>query len=143
MTADRPFDHDNFGSSVALSGTTALVGADGQAVGRQRYAGAAYVEELASVPLLSLKASTRSLKLGKRVTLSGAVQNFLAADKTVVIARKVGSRVMPSKNVSISRSGAFRWTMKATRTGRWIVTASYAVGATTYTSNVVKVIVHK
>jgi predicted secreted protein len=50
---------------------------------------------------------------------------------------------MPSKNVSISRSGAFRWTMKATRTGRWIVTASYAVGATTYTSNVVKVIVHK
>ena len=43
LTAAAPAANDRFGSSVALDGDTALVGAGGRTVGGQYYAGAAFV----------------------------------------------------------------------------------------------------
>src|SRR5450432_3677139 len=43
LTASDGADHDNFGRQVALSGTTALVGAPGKAIGLNNAQGAAYV----------------------------------------------------------------------------------------------------
>ena len=43
LTASDAAAGDEFGSSVALSGDTALVGADGKTVGGNNDAGAAYV----------------------------------------------------------------------------------------------------
>jgi hypothetical protein len=70
--SDDPSQHDNLGSSVALSGNTALVGADGD----KSYAGAAYVELLDGTPPvttatgLQASASAAWQKTPAKITLS-------------------------------------------------------------------------
>jgi hypothetical protein len=134
------FTHaDLFGGSVALSGSTALVGANGKAVNT----GGAYVDVLAPAPSLSLKAAPRSVKVGSSVALSGVVSHLIAGDKTVNICRKVGSKLTRLKQLTVTKSGAFKWSVTPKKAGKWVFVATYKFGRTTFMSKSVTVKVKK
>ena len=127
---------DLFGCSVALSGTTCLVGAY-QAVAAGP--GAAYVEVLKPAPSLTLKAKPQSVKVGMPVTVSGVVKNPVAGITQVQIWRKVGSKMTRLKRETITKSGAFKWTMRPGKAGKWDLVATYKVNRITFSSRAVKV----
>jgi hypothetical protein len=134
---------DKFGSSVALSGTLALVGDAGS-----EYSGAltketAYVEDLNTLPTLTLKATALSRRLGQRVKLTGLVTNAVAGQRTVLIKRRVGRKLILLKKVTITGDGAFRWTLQPASVGKWVVLATYKVGGAIGTSAPVTVAVRR
>ena len=142
MVASDGATLDNFGWSVALSGTTALAGAWQKTVDGKVQAGAAYVDVLNPAPSPSLKAAPRSVKLGKSVALSGTVKHFIAGDKKVNICRKVGGKLTRLKQVTITASGAFKWSITPKKTGKWVFVATYKFGRTMFLSKPVTVKVH-
>ena len=80
--------HDFFGSAVALSGNTALIGAPYHKVGSNAHQGAAYVYRLPSMvkPTLGTPACPRAVKHGNRFTVSGTLApHFLAGSRTVTV----------------------------------------------------------
>ena len=143
MTASDGATLDNFGWSVSLSGTTALAGAWQKTVGANLNAGAAYVDMLNPAPSLSLKAAPRSVKVGSSVALSGAVSHAIAGVKTVNICRKVGSKLTRLKQLKITKSGAFKWSLTPKKAGKWVLVATYKFGRTTFMSKTVTVTVKK
>lgn len=94
-------------------------------------------------PSVSLRAVPKSVKAGHSVTISGQVKNLVAGDKAVAICRKIGGKVTKLKGLTISGTGAFRWTKKMTKPGKWVLVATYKVGSATYASKAVTVTVHK
>lgn len=94
-------------------------------------------------PAVSLKASPKSLKVGHSATISGLVKNFVSGDKTVTIYRKIGGKLTKLKSLTIAGSGAFQWTKKMTKPGKWVLVATYKVGAAKYTSKAVTLTVRK
>ena len=138
LTAADAVPYDCFGQSVALSGATALVGALDKEFKGYTYAGAVYAESFAT-PTLTLKASSRTVKVGDTVSLKGAVKNFISSAMTVRLCRKVGARMTALKTVKISSSGAFRWTLKPKTAGKWVLVASYKAGGMTFKSKAVTV----
>ena len=134
---------DKFGTSVALSGDTLLVGVPDKTVGGQKLAGAAYVELLAPAPSLSLQASSHSIKVGQSATLGGVVSNAVAGDTAVQIERKLNGKLTLLKNLTLTSSGAFQGVIKAGKAGRWVMIASYKAGGVSFTSKPVTVTVHK
>jgi hypothetical protein len=141
LTASDGTTCGDFGAAVALSGNIAAVGADEYPCGNCQ--GAAYVDGLTPAPSPALKASSRSVSLGKKVTLSGTVTNFLAAGKTAAIDRKVGSKLVLLKKLTISGKGTYHWTLKPNKVGKWVLLVSYKVGAQTFESKTVTVTVRK
>ena len=132
--------YDVFGASVALSGARLLVGAPGKAVAAKSEAGAAYVRLLgAARPSVTLKAAPTSLRLGKSVTLSGAVKSPVAGYRSLVLKRKSGARWIVLRTLTIGRSGGYSWRMRATKAGKLQVVATYAVGVSAYSSKQVTV----
>ena len=138
LTAADAAPYDCFGQSVALSGTTALIGACDKEFKGQAYAGAVYAESFAT-PTLTLKASLRTVTVGKTVTLKGVVKNFVSSAMTVRLWRKVGARMTALKTVKISSSGAFRWALTPKTAGKWVLVASYKAGGMTFKSKAVTV----
>jgi FG-GAP repeat len=138
LTAADAAPYDCFGQSVALSGTTALIGACDKAFRGHDYAGAVYAESLAP-PTLTLRASLRTVKVGSTVTLKGAVKNFVSSAMTVRLCRKVGARLSLLKTVKLSNAGAFRWALKPGKAGTWVIVASYKAGGLTFKSKAVTV----
>ena len=144
LSASDAATDDSFGYPVALSGDTALIGACNKTVSGQSQAGVVYVDALSGLPpWLSLKAKPASIKVGKSVTLSGLVKHFLAADKTVQIERKAGSKLTALKTLKLTNSGAFTWATKPNKTGKWVFEAAYESGGVSYASKPVTVKVHK
>lgn len=94
-------------------------------------------------PALTLKVSLRNLILGKTVTVRGTVRNFLAAAKTVTVCRRLSGKLRALKHVKLSNAGAFRWTMKAHKAGRWVLVATYKADGHIYTSKAVTVTVRQ
>ena len=142
MTPSDGADGDLFGCSVALSGTTALVGASNKTAGSTLQSGGAYADVLQSAPSLSLKAAPHSVKVGASVTVSGMVKHFIAGGKTVNICRKVGSKLTRLKQVTITKSGAFKCSIAPKKAGKWVLVATYKFARTTYSSKLVTVKVH-
>ena len=142
LSAADVVQYDCFGQSVALSGTTALIGALDKNVDLSAYAGAVYAEWLAT-PTLTLKAAPRVVEAGKSVAVSGAVKDFASSAATVRLYRKVGARLTLLKAVKLSGSGAFRWTLKPKKAGKWVLLASYKVGGLTFKSKTLTVTVHR
>ena len=140
---------DEFGVSVALSGDTALVGGStSRTVGGRGAAEAACVDLLGSLPTaapsLSLKASARSVKVGRSIVITGVVRNFLATQGMVGIRRTVAGKPPVLRKLTMTTSGTFRWRTKVGKAGRWVFVASYKLGdVTAYTSRPVAVVVHK
>ena len=130
---------DILGSSVALAGTTCVMGASGKTVGGQEYAGAVYVDVVMAPPSLRLKAAPQLLQVAKQLTLSGLVEHFLDSDMTVRIERKVGSGLTVLKTLPLTPSGAFTWTTKPDKAGSWVFVAAYKAGRLTYLSKPVSV----
>jgi hypothetical protein len=93
--------------------------------------------------VVSLKASPKSVKAGHSVTISGLVKNFAAAARSVAIDRKLGGKLAKLKSVTIGGAGAFRWTKKMTKPGKWVLVATYKVGSATYSSKTVTVTVRR
>ena len=80
--------HDYFGSTVALSGDTALIGAPYHKVGSNADQGGVYVYQLPStiMPRLGAPACPRTVKHGNRFTVSGTLApHFRAGSKTVTV----------------------------------------------------------
>ena len=94
-------------------------------------------------PSVSLRAAPKSVKAGHSVTISGLVKNLIAGDKAVAICRKVGGKLTKLKSLTISGAGAFQWTKKMTKPGKWTLVATYKVGTVTYASKAVTVTVRK
>ena len=132
-----------FGSAVALEGATALIGADSAGFTATDTAGCAYIDTLVAAPSLTLKASARSVKVGRRVTLRGNVRNTVAADTMVTISRKSGHKLVTLKKLNISGSGGFRWTMRVKTPGKLVLIASYKAGGVTFKSKTVTVTVRR
>jgi len=134
--------NDFFGWPLALCGDTVLLGANGKTVSGQADAGAAYVDVWAA-PSLSLKAKAASIKVGKSVTLSGLVKHFLGTGMTVQIERRVGKKLTVLETLTLTKSGAFTWTMKPKKAGKWVFEAACKSGGVSYSSKSVTVQVHK
>lgn len=98
---------------------------------------------LVPAPSLTLKASRLSVILGHSITLRGAVSNAVAGQTRVTIARKISSRLVLLKNLTIGSGGAYRWTMKPKKVGRWVLVTSYKAGGRTFESKTVTVTVRK
>ena len=141
VTASDAAKGDVLGSSAALDGDTALVGAWGKTVSGHSGAGAVYVVSVTPAP--SLTAALPAVKAGKRLALSGVVGSFLATDTTVRIERKVGSKLTLLKTLPLNTSGAFKWAMKPNKAGKWVFEVAYKVGKVIYLSKPVTVKVHK
>ena len=77
------------------------------------------------------------------MVLRGTVKDALPATRTVTICRKVAGRLTVLKKVKISSSGAFRWTIKARRVGKWVLVACYKPAGGSYTSRPVTLTVHR
>jgi FG-GAP repeat len=80
--------HDYFGSTVALSGDAALIGAPYHRVGSNADQGGVYVYQLPSTikPRLGAPAAPRTVKHGNRFTVSGTLApHFRAGSKTVTV----------------------------------------------------------
>lgn len=131
----------DFGAAVAISGSNAVIGAYEYPSGLSR--GAAYVDQLNPAPSPLLKASSRSVVLGRKVTLRGTVANSVAADRTLAIDRKVGSKLKLLKNVKLSSSGGYRWVLKPNKVGKWVLLISYKASGQTFKSKTVTVTVRK
>lgn len=102
------------------------------------YAGAVYAESFAT-PTVTLKASSRTVKVGNPVTLKGAVKNFVSSAMAVRLCRKAGARLSLLKTVKLSSAGAFRWALKPGKAGTWVLIASYKAGGRTFKSKTVTV----
>ena len=86
-------------------------------------------------PSVVLKLSAQKLAVGKHVTISGTVTNFLSSAKAVSICRKLSGRLILLKRLTISSSGTFRWTMKASKPGKLVLVATYRAAGATLSSN--------
>jgi hypothetical protein len=98
---------------------------------------------LVAKPTVALRTSAAVVRLGRRVTLSGTVRNFATADRVVRIYRRLGTKLALLKSLTVSSSGAYRWTRKAKASGKWVFVASYKVGSLTVTSRAVTVTVRR
>ena len=98
---------------------------------------------LAATPSLTLRTSRSSLTLGHSVILSGVVSNAVAGQTSVTISRKLDGKLVLLKKLTIGSSGAYRWTMKAKKVGKWVLVTSYKAGGKTFTSKTVTVTVRK
>ncbi len=107
------------------------------------HASATSTSLLVAKPTVALRASATVVKLGRSVTLSGTVRNFAAAHRVVRIYRRLGTKLTLLKRRTISSSGAYRWTMKAKTTGKWVLVASYKVGSLIVRSRAVTVTVRR
>ena len=83
------------------------------------------------------------MTLARSVTLSGAVSNSVAGQTSVTISRKLGGKLVSLKKLTIGSSGAYRWTMKAKKVGKWLLVTSYKAGGQTFKSKTVTVTVRK
>jgi len=135
--------NEHFGDSGAVSGETALIGAPYLNTSTASVTGTAYVDGLVSPPSVSFKASKRSVKVGSKVTLSGLVRNHVAGCRSVFIERKVNGRLARLKTATCSATGAFKWTWRTAKTGKWVLVVIYKAGATKYSSKSVTVAVHR
>ncbi len=143
VVASDAASNDEFGWSVGLAGNTAVIGAQWKTVGGQPEAGAAYIDVIPGKPSLTLKASPTTVKVGRTVTLTGVVKNSVAAVRTVMIERKVGTKMTVLKKVTLTKSGSFKAYLKPGKIGKWVLVACYKVGKTAYLSKAVVVTVHK
>lgn len=134
--------NDAFGCAVGVSGTLAVIGADTKTVSGLSDAGAAYAEALPGSPAVSLKASAHTVKTGKKLTLSGVVKNYDSSAKSVVIERKIKTKLVRLKSVACTKSGAFKWVWKAGKAGKWVFLAVYKLNGTACTSKTITVVVH-
>ena len=96
-----------------------------------------------AAPTLALKVATTHVKLGKTIDLRGSVSNVVAGDRTVRVYRKVGAKLTLLKSLSISSSGAYRWSLKPKKPGKWVFVARYTVGGRTFASKAVTVTVRR
>ena len=128
---------------MALSGDSALIGAPHKTVGGHSQAGAVYVDVLSSAPSVSLRASSHSVRVHKKVTFTGVVRHYLSGSHTVLIERKFKGKLMRLKSLTSTKTGSFKWTWKAAKTGKWVLVATYEVGATRYSSKPITVTVHE
>ena len=137
--------NDAFGCAVGISGTLAVIGADTKTVSGLSDAGAAYAEQLpgAPTPAVSLKASAHKVKKGKKLTLSGVVKNYDSSAKSVVIERKIKTKLVRLKSVACTKSGSFKWVWKAGKAGKWVFLAVYKLNGTAYASKTITVTVHR
>ena len=99
-------DGDNFGISVALSGTTALVGAPNKFIGSNNYQGAAYVFNPVAIPPLEGTELTagdgaRGDQFGWSVALSGNTALVGANGKTIGSNEHQGAAYVFTYNGSI------------------------------------------
>jgi photosystem II stability/assembly factor-like uncharacterized protein len=94
-----------------------------------------------ATPSVTLKASPKSVKTGHSVKLSGKVTNGGSAT-SVSICRKVGAKLTVLKRVAL-KSGAFSWSRKMTKAGKWVLVATCKVGGSTYSSKAVTVAAHR
>ena len=133
----------SYAGSVSLSGATALVGEWSAPVGSNIDQGAAYAYRLVPAPSVTLKASRLSLTLGHSVTLSGVVSNAVAGRTRVIISRKISSKLVVLKNLTIGSRGAYRWTMKPKKVGKCVLLVSYKAGGETFKSKTVTLTVRK
>ena len=115
---------DEFGTSVALSGATALVGAPYRGDGADYEQGATYVEQLYA-PTLTLGVSSHSVAVHKSFTVTGTFSDCLPSVKTLAICRKLSGKLTVLKRIAVSDSGAFHWAMKASKPGEWVLVATY------------------
>ena len=134
---------DEFGSSVALSGTLALVGDAGSEDSGALTQETAYVEDLSTLPTVTLKATALSRKPGQRVKLTGLVTNAVAGQRTVSIKRRVGRKLIVLEKATVAGNGAFRWTLQPATVGKWVLLATYKVGGAIGTSAPVTVVVRR
>ena len=134
LTASDETAGGEFGYAVSLSGDTALIGSPFRPVGTVSNAGAAYVDVLSSAPSVGLKSSTHSVKVGKRVKLSGVVAHAMSGSRSVLIERKVKGKLKVLKSVTCGSAGAFKWTWKASTTGKWVLVAVYKCATGKYAS---------
>jgi hypothetical protein len=135
--------NDAFGCAVGVSGTLAVIGADTKTVSGLSDAGAAYAEQFPGTPTVSLKASAHKVKTGKKLTLSGVVKNYDSSAKSVVIERKIKTKLVRLKSVAYTKSGAFKWVWKAGKAGKWVFLAVYKLNGTACTSKTITVVVHR
>ena len=126
------------GSSVALSGDTALVGAPLKTVGGHIEAGAVYVDVLASLvtPKLTFKLNGLTggaLRLGKRVTAKGTVtpQASPAARSRSPCSRRRGQVAQGQEPLrTIAATGTYSWKYKPAKKGTYRMQATIAETAT-------------
>ena len=113
---------------MALSGTLGLVGDVGFVPGEVMTRGTACVEDLSTLPTVTLKATALSRRLGQRVKLSGVVTNAVAGQRTVFITRRAGRKLILLTKVAMAGNGSFRWTLQPATVGKWVLLATYKVG---------------
>lgn len=94
-----------------------------------------------AAPIVVLKVSTHGAVVGKTVTISGKVTSFLGGAKTVCVCRKLSGKLTVLKRLTLSSSGAFRWTMKFRKTGTWALVATCKAAGVTSSSKTVTVVV--
>ena len=139
--------HDFFGSAVALSGDTALIGAPYHKVGDNHYQGAVYVYRLPSTikPRLGTPACPRTVKHGGRFTVSGTLApQFRAGTRTVTVKayRYVGhdwrlfrsysavnadagsASTYVTARLKLSQTGRYRFRAFTAATMKWAATRS-------------------
>jgi hypothetical protein len=90
-----------------------------------------------AAPDLVLRLSARRLTVGRNVTISGTVRNFLSTARTVCVCRKQSGKLVMLKRITVSGSGAYRWKMKAGKVGRWVLVAVYKAAHVTFQSKAV------
>ena len=96
-----------------------------------------------AAPALMLKAAATQVRLGKAITLSGSIRNFVAGDRVVGVYRKVAAKLTLLKSLSISSSGVYRWSLKPRKPGKWVFVARYRVSGRTFASKAVTVTVQR
>ena len=143
VTAPDASYGDNFGTSLGLSGDTALLGAPRKTVGAQPLAGVAYVYGLVPAPSLSLTAWPPSTRPGRPVTLGGVVTHAIADSTLVAIRRNVGGSLVLLKQLSLSSTGSFAWTMPVRKAGKQVLVATYTAGGVSFQSAPVTVVARK
>jgi hypothetical protein len=139
--------HDFFGSAVAVSGDTALIGAPYHKVGSNADQGAGYVYELPSItrPTLGTPACPATVKAGGRFTVSGTLApQFTAGSRTVTVRayRYVNREWVLSKSYSavnvdagsasrymtarfaLTQTGTYRFRAFTTATMEWAAATS-------------------
>jgi hypothetical protein len=138
LTASDGAAYDSFGSSIAVSGSTAFVGAHGHTVGSNQQQGAAYVFSSSATPSYALSASPSSLSVAQggqgTSTITITPENgFSGSVSLSVSGLPNGVTAVFSPNPATSTSTLMLTANATAATGTTTVAATGASGSLTLT----------
>ena len=90
-------------------------------------------------PSLMLRTLPRVVKVGGSILVRGTLKHRVISSRTVTIWRRVGGKLVRLGCVKRTPCGRFTWLVRPTKSGRWILIASYTAHGATFKSNVMAV----